>query len=231
MKTYPMKTALHDIFQAGLSNAHFEVTYNNETIFASDSIFYELCKYTDYQIGVCEIFTASTAHFITLWADYRDNTKAQLYRMWKAIAEQYNPVSNYDMTETASEGKAFSKETDTTTPTGGMQTTVNRFGIDSGETGAPYDYTVTEPTNGAKSETEKTFANDKSIKDNDGNTVTGFHEATTHFLKRSGNIGTTLASDMLSAEMSVRKEYMDLLMWYVKEFINRYCFYVGGDNQ
>ena len=228
MKTFPMRTALAEIFQAGLSNARFEVAYNNETIFTSDSVFYELCKYTDYLIGVSEIFTPSTAHFITLYSDYRANVKAQLYREWQALNANYDPVSNYDMTESSHDGRKLSKETVTATPTGGTQTEINRFGIDSGADGAPYDKTTVTPLEGTKTETEKEYTSDKTITDNDGNTLSGYHEANDHYLKRKGNIGTTLASDMVSAEAELREKYNDLLLRYVKGFIDRYCFYVGG---
>lgn len=230
MKTYPMKKALSEIFSAGLSNARLEVEYNNETIFTSDSVFYELCKYTDYKIGVSEIFTASTAHFITLYNDYRANVKAQLYREWKALQAEYDPVSNYDMTESAHDGKKLSKQTDTATPFGGTETTINRYGIDSGDNGEPYDKTTIKPLADTKTETTKEYTGDKSIIDNEGNTLSGYHETNDHFLQRKGNIGTTLASDMVEAEAALREKYNDLLLRYVKEFINRYCFYVGGES-
>lgn len=228
MKTYPMKTALADIFSAGLSNARLEVEYNNETIFSSDSIFYELCKYTDYQIGVSEIFSASTAHFITLYNDYRANVKAQLYREWTALKAEYDPVSNYDMTESAHDGRKLSKQTDKATPHGGTETTINRYGIDSDADGEPYDKTTVKPLANTDTTTTKEYTSDKSIVDNEGNALTGYHETNDHYLQRKGNIGTTLASDMVEAEAALREKYNDLLLRYVKGFIDRYCFYVGG---
>lgn len=226
MQTFPMKTALNEIFQAGLENARLEVAFNGETIFNSVSVFHEMTKYTDYKIGVSEIFTASTAYFISLWSEYRENTKAQLYRAWKALQAEYDPISNYDMREQSSDGRKDGKETEKNTPHGGSQTTVNRFGIDSGTNGEPFDKTTLQPLDGTYTETEKEKTHDKTITDNDGQTVSGYAETNDHYMTRSGNIGVTTSQQMLNEEIKVRQT--DLLKNYVSEFIARYCYYVGG---
>lgn len=226
MKVLPMKTALNEIFQAGLENARLEVTFNGETIFNSNSVFHEMCKYTDYKIGVSEIFTASTAYFISLWAEYRENTKAQLYRAWKAMQAEYDPISNYDMREQSSDGRKAGKETETNTPHGGSQTTVNRYGIDSGADGEPFDKTTLQPLAGTYTETEKEKTHDKTITDNDGQSVSGYADTNDHYMTRSGNIGVTTSQQMLNEEIKVRQT--DLLKNYVSEFIARYCYFVGG---
>ena len=65
--------------------------------------------------------------------------------------------------------------------------------------------------------------------DFDGDTLTGYHEANEHYLKRSGNIGVTTSAQMITGEVELRK--IDLLKDYIREFFNRYGYAVGGDHE
>lgn len=222
-----LKTALSDIYDAGLENARFEVKHDQETIFTSDQIFYEFAdNYTEFILS-CGLFTPSAAAFIAIWRRYVTNTVDQLYRMWSALREEYDPITNYDMLEIGADGKRLSKETDTITPHGGTQseTTLDRYGVNSGTDGAPADKTTTKvqpiPGTQTKTETEREYLNNQSM-DFDGETKTGYHDAAEHYLKRTGNIGVQTAADMLLREQDVR--LIDLLHDYVKRFVDRYCF-------
>lgn len=224
-----LKPILQQIYDAGLENARFEVEVNDETIFTSDDVFYELAyNYTEFFVNT-GIFQATAAGFIGLWDHYRSTTKDQLYRFWKGLKAEYDPISNYDMLEVGADGKRISKETDTVTPYGGTQTAtqVNRFGLNSGETGKPYDTSTMTvkpiPDVETKTETTREVESDVSI-DFDGDTLTGYHEGTEHYFKRKGNIGVQTAADMLLKEQELRERGMNLLRDYVKGFIDRYCF-------
>lgn len=227
MKTIRMKKVLNDIFQAGLANARLEVsvTVDGQTvnIFTSDQVFYELANnYSGYTACISEIFTPSTAAFIALYSDYRANTKAQLYRAWAALQAEYNPVNNYDMVETGADGRKL--DTDTVTPSGGTQTRTYRAGLNSTGDGVQADFVEVTPKEGAQTQT--THGNTKTA-DFDGTTHSGYYEAKEHFFKRSGNIGVTESSTMVLHEVELRK--IDLLREWVKGFIDRYCFVVGGE--
>lgn len=229
MPTMKLLKALNEIYEAGLSNARLEVTYNDETIFTSDQVFYEFAdNYSTYKVCISDIFQPTTAAFIALYSRYRDNTKAQLYRAWKALQAEYDPLSNYDMTETGADGKKLSMQT--ITPYGGTEstTTTKRTGLNSTDPGEVADTVTTEnkPIIGAKTETN--YENDKSV-DFDGTTHTGYHEGNEHFLKRSGNVGVTSNVQLLTGELELRKR--DLLREWVKEFIDRYCYCVGGADE
>lgn len=226
MPKLKMKRALNEIYEAGLENARFEVTFDGETIFTSNQVFYEFAdNYSSYTCYISDLFQATTAAFIALYSRYRDNTKAQLYRAYQALLQEYNPLSNYDMTETGADGKKLSTETNT--PHGGTETvtTTNVNGLASTGDGVRSDQVTVQnkPLTGA--DTQKSYANDKSI-DFDGTTHTGYHEGTEHFLKRSGNVGVTSNVQLLNEELEVRKR--DLLREWVKEFIDRYCYTTGG---
>ena len=230
MQTLKMQTVLEYIQTQGLENVNLKVEYLSETIFTTAQIFNELrFNYSTYQVPVSLIDTPTAGYFIQLWQEYVGNTKQQLFRALEALTADYDPVSNYDMKEQRADGVRLSKETDTTTPTGGtkVEQSLNRYGIDSGADGAPYDKseTQTTPLTGTKTETERSYANDKSMSfGND--TYSNFHSAEEHYVKRSGNIGVTLASDMVRSEYELRK--LDLLRSYVKTFIDRYAYTIGG---
>lgn len=230
MKTLKLSEVLKAIYDAGLENARFELTYNNETIFTSNQVFYEIAdRYSSYKMSVSELFQPTAAYFIGVYSEYREAVKQNMYKAWKALTADYDPVSNYDMTEQEHDGKKLSTVTDTMTPSGGTETTVNRYGIDSGAAGEPYDKQTVQPLTGTKTENKREFTSDKTIPDNDGNTLTGYHDANDRYLQRKGNIGVTLASDMVTAEVRLRMQN-DLLQMYVKEFIDRYCFTTGGED-
>lgn len=231
MKTIRMKKVLNDIFQAGLENARLEVsvTVDGQTvnIFTSNQVFYEMANnYSGYTACISEIFAPTTAAFIALYSDYRENTKAQLYRAWAALQAEYDPVSNYDMYEEGADGKKIDKET--VTPSGGTKNTQKTYhtGLNSTGNGAEADYVETEvtPLAGAKTETSRSNTQTMTF---DGDSLTGYYEATEHYFKRSGNIGVTESSTMVQHELDLRAR--DLLREWVKGFIDRYCFVVGGE--
>lgn len=227
MKTLNLRTALRDIYFAGLENARFEVqvTVDGETItlYTSNQVFYEFANnYDTYKVCISEIFAPTTAAFITLYNDYRENTKMQLYRAWAALQAEYDPISNYDMTETGADGRKL--DSDTITPTGGTQTRTYRAGLNSTGDGVQADFVEVTPKEDAKTET--THGNTQTA-DFDGTTHSGYYEAKEHFFKRSGNIGVTTAAQMIQGELEVRVR--DLLREWVKGFIDRYCYFVGGD--
>ena len=230
MKILTMETVLEYIETQGLENVNLKVEYLSETIFTTAQIYNELrYNYWTYKIPLSDLYTANAGYFIGLWQEYVSNTKQQLYRALESLTADYDPVSNYDMKEQRADGVRLSKETDTTTPSGGtkVEQSLNRYGIDSGTDGAPYDKseTKTTPLTGTKTETERSYANDKSMSfGND--TYSNFHSAEEHYVKRSGNIGVTLASDMVRSEYELRK--LDLLRSYVKTFIDRYAYTTGG---
>lgn len=228
MKVLKLETVFEYIETQGIENVNLQVVIDNTTVYTNAQIYNEFrFSYWDYKIPMSDLYTNNAGYFVQLWQEYVYNTKSQLARSLAALAAEYDPVSNYDMTEQSADGRKLSKETDTITPTGGTETKVSRYGIDSGEDGAPYDKTEITPKTGTNTKTTKEMTSDKTITDNDGNTLTGYHEANDHFLKRSGNIGVTTAQQMITEELRLRKE--DLLRSYVKTFIDRYAYTIGGE--
>lgn len=221
-----IQKVLEYIQAQGFENVNLQIVYNGETLYTTAQIFNEFAfNYSSYKIPHSPIFQNTAGYFISLWQEYVNNTKYNLYRTLDAMKREYDPIANYDMTESGADGKRLSKET--TTPFGGTQTesSVNRYGVDSGNNGQPYDKTTVKSTPLAGAKTEHTYENDKSISF-DGDTHTGYHEGNEHFLKRSGNVGVTTNAQLLTGEIEVRKH--DILREYVKTFIDRYAYCLGG---
>lgn len=226
MKVLTMTRILEYIQTQGLENVNLKVEYQNNIIFTTAQIFNEFAfNYSSYKIPLADIFANNAGYFVQLWQEYVNNTVYNLFRAVSAMQKEYDPIANYDMTETGADGTKLSKET--TTPHGGTITTseVNRYGVDSGTDGQPYDKTTvkSEPLTGAN--TEREYANNMSVTF-ESTTHSGYHEGKEHFVKRSGNVGVTTNAQLLTGEIDVRKH--DLLREYVKTFIDRYAYCVGG---
>lgn len=227
------KIRLETILREILANSELHVlavTDSGQTLYTHEQIFNELTyNYSSYFVTVSSVYRPSTAFFVNLWLAYTDQTAANLARALAAMDAQYNPINNYDMVEKSADARKLSKETDTTTPTGGTETTSEAyvFGLNSGATGADSDRSTTtsRPLQGTKSETVTQYDNDKTGTV-DGQTLTG-HDVNEHILTRSGNIGVTTSAQMITQEIALRKN--NLMRDYVREFVNRYCYSVGGE--
>ena len=207
------------------------VEYSGQTLFTHQQIFDQFAyNYSSYTVIVSSVYQPTVAFFVNLWQAYVNETAAQLSRELAAMAAEYDPVSNYDMTERSIDGRKQGKQTDTTTPTGGTHTVtqLKRAGLNSTGDGANADKTETDvtPLQGSKTETERTYTNDQTATI-DNETVSG-NDVNEHLLRRSGNIGVTTASQMITDDVRMRQT-ISLLRDYVHAFVVRYCFSVGGD--
>lgn len=234
LKELKLKEVLKQILTDHTADPTFnplEVVYEGDTLFEHSQIFDQFAfNYSAYSVTVSEIYQPTVAFFVNLWTAYVNETAAQLQRQLEAMAAEYDPISNYDLTEHAADGEKLDKETETSTPTGGTQTVSNAklAGLNSVGEGAQRDNDVTTvtPLAGSKTELERQPANTLTGSFED-QTLTG-HRITEHFLKRSGNIGVTSNVQLVTGEIELRK--MSILRMYVKEFIDRYCFVVWGDD-
>lgn len=199
-----------------------------DTVYDAQAVFAEMQNnYSSWKVVVPVNVSGTIAYFASLWLQYRLNTQDQLMRAVDAMTAEYNPIDNYNMLEESADGRRYSKETDTVTPEGGTESTTFRYGIDSDAYGSPSDRVTVTPMDDAKTETTKEFENDQSM-DFNGDTLTGYHDAAEHYLKRSGNIGVTTSAQMIQGEVELRKT--DLLRDYIREFFRRYAYFVGGED-
>lgn len=158
------------------------------------------------------------------WSNYIARNGENLKRTIAAMQAEYNPIDNYNMVEQGADGEKQDKVTTTPHGTISVTTTPYQTGINSTGDGTKTGKTTTDTTY-TNANTETTYTNTQSIKDNDGNTETGYHKATQHYFKRSGNVGTTQTQTMIENEILLRKH--DIIAEFVKRFFDIYCYYVG----
>lgn len=225
---------VYDILtDSGINNTGtlLQIVVNNETLATHAEVLdlwtmrtewlYSQSLLQHYYIDEREI---KGGYIFTEWLNYVSRNGENLYRMFKALYAEYNPIDNYNMSETRETGVKQDKVT--TKPTGKTTVTVTPYatGINSGTgDGAKQGKSTTETTfENAQSET--TYTNTQTI-DVDGETHSGYHHATEEFLKRSGNIGVTTSAQMIGQELDLR--VVDLLSDFVKRFFDKYTYFVG----
>lgn len=121
-----------------------------------------------------------------------------------ALLSDYNPIENYNSTETESieiSGTNSTTSENSTTATG--ETTTNTTG-ETTETLSPYD--SENFNNNSKNNSSGITTENSSSSDNSTNTMSGTSSQTNaRTLKRSGNIGVTTSQQMIQSEIELRK--------------------------
>lgn len=218
------KTKIHEILN-NLSlispPPDFSIEINGETVYDAAAVLGEFRRYANYDFyQYRESELTPVADFWREWVHFRAVTNENFARTYAAFFSDYNPIENYALNETSLDGEKIDKVKDTTTPHGGTKSETKIFGVDSvsGVDSGTTTNTLLENTN---TETEKEYTNSKSGTF-DGETKEGYNNVKEHFFKRSGNIGTMTAADMIKAEREMRMK-AGILEDYIMRFINMYC--------
>lgn len=136
-----------------------------------------------------------------------------------AILADYNPIENYNSTETESTEMTGTNSTTSeisTTATG--ETTSNTTG-ETTETLSPYD--SENFNNNSKNNSSANTTENTSSSDNSSNTMSGTSSQTNaRTLKRTGNIGVTTSQQMIQSEIELRKndlinDFFDIVQNYI----------------
>lgn len=121
-----------------------------------------------------------------------------------ALLSEYNPIENYNSTETESveiTGASSTTSENSTTATG--ETTTNTTG-ETTETLSPYD--SENFNNNSKNNSSGLTTENSSSSDNSSNTMSGTtSQSNNRTLKRTGNIGVTTSQQMIQSEIELRK--------------------------
>lgn len=223
---------------------------SSTVMFSSADVYYEMWRYWTYSLIAPPGFGEIT-YYVTCWTSFVHLYGGDLERAYDALYADYDPISNYDMTETGTDGEQLDDKTDTVTPSGKTTNTSETHGklaseqktyvagYDStGDTGAFSDRVLTEtgPASGntykVVTDTEYTDAKTET-KHTADNTMTsqtlpaaGYNRLTDHHLSRRGNIGVTTSQQMIQSEIELRKS--ELLADFVHRFIRRHCAIMGA---
>lgn len=213
MKKLLLNDALEIMYDA---EYNFAITVDGVQLYTAPDVYAEMCRYATFTYISVD---ATVGGFSDRWAAWIRQQGGDLKRAYDALRAQYNPIENYDMTETQAEGVKRDSDTDTVTPSGTTTntTTADRWGYDSRD-GVPVDSaTSVQSYQGYHVDTEKTHDNTLSGEDLTGS----YNEVREHTLSRSGNIGVTTAQQMITAELELRQQ--DLLAQFVSRFVEKWC--------
>lgn len=158
------------------------------------------------------------------WRQYILTRQEDIQRLYDAWYADYNPISNYDMSEEEHKGNKLDKSTTTATPTGSTSTTdtIKRAGFNAALPQVT-DETTSEITyNNYSQTTESTF--DRTLSSDD--LGAGYHALDDRMLTRSGNIGVTTTQQMMEQEWAVRSRV--LLYSVIENFVSEWCYCVRG---
>lgn len=181
--------------------------------------------YTENHRETLYTIPAAAEYLRNLWTHYCNVHLDNLRRAYQALQAEYDPISNYDMKEEGADGRRKDQQSTSNTTTGTSTTTSSAYKTGFGSVAETLTDKVTNSQTAYPSVTvTETPTNTQSIS-YDGDTKTGYHEGTEHFLKRSGNIGVTTSQQMIESEIQLRKA--DLLRDYVTAFMRSVAFYRG----
>ena len=133
-------------------------------------------RYEENPLGL----TGTKALAAVVYAKLYDRLK----KLYAAMSAEYDPISNYDMTETSSDTTMHSgSDTTTTKPAEFTQTTTDKAsGLDSTGDGAETNWSETELQQGTH--------------EGESKLTHGHREEARHTLTRRGNIGVTTSQQM-----------------------------------
>lgn len=150
-----------------------------------------------------------------VWATRGDNWT----KIYDALMAEYNPIENYNMTETGIESEGV----DTTRNATGETETKNDTRTTDNST---YGFNSAGPV---PADTQTETATDKRTSKDEGAEKTA--RLNNRSLKRSGNIGVTTTQQMLESELALRRhEFFDLVFSDIDEIITLpiYCSEEGA---
>lgn len=164
-----------------------QVTHGSTVIFTHNQVWFELNqKYTEWGF-LKNPNSNGMSVFLALYTNFVANMGGQLWRMYDAITREYNPLNNYDMTESGGDGRKQSKKTVTDTSDnvngarlGGVTTTKN--GSEANTHTQTGNETVTHSENAFDSGLTATARDERTAPAaiTDTHSFTGRNDATTY---------------------------------------------------
>lgn len=162
-----------------------------------------------------------------LWQYYLFEMLPQLQRTYSALMSEYNPIENYNSTETESttangtntSSNIYGSRTDSAT------TSANNSSVDSVTTFDNTTYNNSGKVEGTSSTTGTNTMGEHTdtVNGTDTNTVS-------RTLARSGNIGVTTSQQMIESEMVLRSK-AHIISDFLRAFAERYFFIDFSTNE
>ena len=246
-----METILEQWLATTPQPVNLDITRADGTVvYYSDSVYKELWRYWSFYFLAPRSRTTAL-WCLECWTDFVTVYGPDLIRAYDALYADYDPISNYDMTEVATDGRELDDKTDTVTPSGKTKVqsktngelineqVTNVAGFNSTDPGVLSDVvtSTTKPGTGGYDITTTTSyedsANTATVHSNDNSLTrtdmpaSGYNEITDHKLHRYGNAGVTSSQSMIMQELEIRNH--EILAEFVRRFISRnFSIMYGG---
>lgn len=224
---YQLKTLLDLLYR---NEQEMKITVDESELFNNLQVYHELYKYYSFfykPVSIPDLSELSApSDFRESWLDYISVNGKNLKRALDALYAEYNPIENYSLVESALDGVKLDTTETETAPTGSatIETELKKYGVDS-VNGENSDKTTNTESYDNRKDTTTTEPKNTLSENYGTETMTNYHELRNHRFKRSGNIGTMTAADMITKEKKIRENA--LLSDFVRRFINETCFYVS----
>lgn len=195
----------------------FAIIVDNVTLYTSDAVYAALRRYATYSYIDAE---ANITKFSAAWTAWISQQGHDLKCAYDALRASYNPIANYDMTETEGTGHQRDGDHTTSTPSGTatMTSTIDKAGFDSSAAVLSDVNTSTQSYTDYNVQTDSTHDNTLTRSDE---LPASYNEVTDRTLSRSGNIGVTTSQQMIESELNLRQQ--DLLENFVHRFMKKHC--------
>lgn len=199
----------------------FKIVADGVTLFQSATVYRQLMAWATWSYVAWE---ATITQFKDVWEDFLAEHAGDLKKAWDALQQQYDPLSNYDMTETEYDGNAEDDRSETVTPTGEniMTTVTDRPGLDSTGDGVQIAKTTATQSyqNSYNVKTEHTIDNTLA---GGGDLAGSYHTTHDRQLSRAGNIGVMSSQELATRETELRLHHERLLYEFCASFMLQWC--------
>lgn len=210
--------------------SHYNFSLEGKLLVDNEAMYRMLSDYANRKmlmsINMCEY-----EYFKRMWDLYINTNTPNWSKIIKAYEMEYNPISNYDMTETENTHhngnneilieSSINNSSNSTGNTNSFNTkpsTVNSYVTsDENPSGRLSGYTTSD------SDVTGTTSMENSSNTTANNSRTESYADVKRDLSRSGNIGVTTSQQMLQSEIDLRK--LNITNRIIRGFINENTYY------
>ena len=168
-------TKIDDVIDNYATGDTLRLAVDNTTVFTNSDVYSVLSNLYDTFAFRHRDTVQATDAFIQQYNTYRNEVGNNYFRMYDALNRKYNPISNYDMTETSADGRKISTHTTSTDNSfyeGNEQGGVSNVKDPYSKTTESTKSGIVKTTDGGTDTTTQNPYETTTVKQNDGKTQT-----------------------------------------------------------
>ena len=168
-------TKIDDVIDNYATGDTLRLAVDGTTVFTNSDVYSVLSNLYDTFAFRHRDTVQATDAFIQQYNTYRNEVGNNYFRMYDALNRKYNPISNYDMTETSADGRKISTHTTSTDNSfyeGNEQGNVSNVKDPYSKTTESTKSGIVKTTDGGTDTTTQNPYETTTVKQNDGKTQT-----------------------------------------------------------